>query len=95
MGAIYLVEGATGEYGDINIWIVKAFAKKLKANELAKKLNKHAKEYYKKAAPLRDNDNGDSIDWTMLANYENPLDKRASMDYTGTNYEVKKVDFER
>lgn len=85
MDKIYVVIGATGEYGDHRDWMVKAFLSKEKAQAFVEDVSAIARELY---AAL-----SSKFDYYRLRGM-NPLDPNMDCDYTGVRYHYCEVDLE-
>jgi hypothetical protein len=81
---IYIVEGTTGDYSDRTDWVVCAFRSKKKAEDLAHKAMRRAKEIQISRPSRYDAPKG-----------ENEFDAKMQMDYTGTEYYIVECDLRR
>ena len=79
----YLVMGETGEYADLQTWVVRVYAREIDARSVCHALNSQAATW--KASRSRKWD-GPPHGWSQL-------DPHMRMDYTGTTYTVQPVEY--
>lgn len=85
MTSVHIVMGRTGEYGDANEWLVRAWGEKADADALAARLNSWCEEHkFAQSTPKLEAWDG----------AERPTeDPKFSCQYTGTSYSVTEVPF--
>jgi hypothetical protein len=84
METIYVVMGTTGEEGDQEIWMVKAYTNEAKAEIHVGNATHRAEELYEEY-PFRNN----------IPKGANEFDPGMKMDYNGTDYYYDKVELIR
>ena len=95
---IYIVEGSTGAYSEMCVWLVKAFSNKEKADLLCKELQEAAKGIEREFAEINV-----STYYTNCEKYKYIWDKFPKlkedrlfdMSYTGTFYSVVECELEQ
>lgn len=81
---IYVIRGTTGEYSDRTEWAVKAFKDKTKTLKCIIELEREAKRIqFERGSEYR-----------LPDDYNNPLDPKMIMDYTGTSYFYDEVELD-
>lgn len=89
MTKIYIVMGQTGVHDDYQEWPFIAYTNK----ELAKAKVKEMNDWLRSKCAHEDFLGLTPRDWKKVEKLLRSIDKRASIDYTGSNYFIKEIDF--
>ena len=89
MSSVYVVVGSCGEYGDYTEWLVRAFPARRAAEAFRRAVTR---EYEKAKRECIRRDPAHGAQWYCeLEPGMNKLDPAMRGDYTGVEYEVRKV----